>query len=208
MFCWGSVTLLLPPLGPSGALCGLSRGLLEPSLASLLGPSWPLLSLPLQALLGALWGPEAPIVREPPCDVRALGCLHRWNDRATIVLGAAHRGGSGARWGEGRHSGSVRGVLREVQGEASVRGDGCHPQERTERRVGDLSRVRHQGHADPRQGGRSGVLRTRQQLLGADEHAPRGHETVAGREVRHRRLCEHRLHRSGDISPEALQPTA
>jgi hypothetical protein len=27
--------------------------------------------------------------------------LHRWNDRATIVLGAAHRGGSGARWGKG-----------------------------------------------------------------------------------------------------------
>ena len=66
---------------------------------------------------------------------RATGCLHRWaRTEPPSCVRAAHRGGSERDGGREASSGSVRGVLREVQGEAHVRGDGRHPQERAQRR--------------------------------------------------------------------------
>src|SRR5437867_13225448 len=54
--------------------------------------------------------------------------------------------------GEGGRRGQVRGLLREVQSEARVRGHRGDAQERAQGGTGQLPGVRDQGHANPGQG--------------------------------------------------------
>jgi hypothetical protein len=90
-----------------------------------------------------------------PAGTHACGdtlgtCIRAW-DRQASCLEAAMGGLEACRGKEARRGRSLRGVLREVPGEARVRRHDRGAQERQEGRPGHVPGVRHEGHADPRQ---------------------------------------------------------